>query len=850
VARTPDGRVKLLDLGLARATHRVGDDGTITDHGKTLGTPFFVSPEQARGEELDARSDIYSLGVTLFFLLTGEHPFTGATAPEVMKRHIVDPVPSIRVLRPSLSPEVDTLLQKMLAKDLKRRYQSPRELVAALDLLVSGEAGARPEPESDEEREARDPKQRRRDEKRERAEERKERAEEKRAAAGAKPKPAAHAHAAAAKAAAAPSMTSTRRLAYACAGMGGLLVLLLVIHASQRPAAADTAPRAEVADASKHAAPEAADLAKKDTLPGDFYAAKKRADEDKDGKPQEALAYWRQVFPPAERRGALKAAVEAEEAAIKAAVQQRFAADLARAAQERQEGHQRIAHRIYERVKLYGGIAEKARAEQELAKCDAEEVAAGAAGASQAAPSAKDRDTFAQMLKELAPVVLAGDYDKAVARARELAAGMAAGASQNRAEDAGKLIGELHLLDAACAKAIEELAGANLEEPLEFKLTSGKTIVGKIRAVDPDGKVAVTSQAGGYEFSIAQLSPSEKEKYATLAKGRTNDIERLLTIQSLYTGDYDDALRRAERLGMTTLLEHVRFVRDIAMPGAPAPAPKSDALVAGGPAPSRGAPAAEPDAAKPDAASSEPAAPQAAPVRPPAQPPPTSAPPPSKEPSAAPPGASKFERVFGDLLKAPVTCEKDSIFTAEYAWTPGSEETLRDWTIVKPAFKSGFTARGYQLICGAKQVARLAYKVPLAQPYDLTMTVHFEQVSEESSFLVTLGEKGGEDFAIDCGQAAYRRERGQVLQFLKRPSRPPGSMCKLRADIALKVHVDDDAVSVEWDGKKTLDGVKVKRGDGVIGLEVAGCQVDVRDLKIRAQPEPSWFLEQKAKIHD
>src|SRR5439155_16782687 len=116
------------------------EQGTITDHGRTLGTPFFVSPEQARGEELDSRSDIYSLGVTLFYLLTGDHPFRGVNAADVMRAHIQDPIPSARVLRPGLSPDVDRPIQKMLAKDKTRRYQGPRELTAAIELLISREA--------------------------------------------------------------------------------------------------------------------------------------------------------------------------------------------------------------------------------------------------------------------------------------------------------------------------------------------------------------------------------------------------------------------------------------------------------------------------------------------------------------------------------------------------------------------------------------------------------------------------------------------------------------------------------------------------------------------------------------
>jgi serine/threonine protein kinase len=144
IVRTPDGRVKLLDLGIARdiGAARPGG-GALTEDGMTLGTPFFVSPEQARGEAVDGRSDLYSLGVTLFFLATGERPFTGAAPAEVMRRHIEDAVPSARVLRPALSPGLDALLQKLMAKDPRRRYQSASELAAAIELLLADGGGGR-----------------------------------------------------------------------------------------------------------------------------------------------------------------------------------------------------------------------------------------------------------------------------------------------------------------------------------------------------------------------------------------------------------------------------------------------------------------------------------------------------------------------------------------------------------------------------------------------------------------------------------------------------------------------------------------------------------------------------------
>jgi tRNA A-37 threonylcarbamoyl transferase component Bud32 len=144
IMRTAEGRLKLLDLGIARPEEaRAG--GELTEPGNMLGTPYFVSPEQAGGQEVDIRSDLYSLGVTLYYLATGEHPFTGAAAAEIMRRHLMDPVPSPRLLRPALSTTFDAIVQKLLAKDPKRRYQTPAELVAAFDLAL-GEGPLEPAP--------------------------------------------------------------------------------------------------------------------------------------------------------------------------------------------------------------------------------------------------------------------------------------------------------------------------------------------------------------------------------------------------------------------------------------------------------------------------------------------------------------------------------------------------------------------------------------------------------------------------------------------------------------------------------------------------------------------------------
>jgi serine/threonine-protein kinase len=141
-----DGVAKLADLGLAR---NYGADVTVTQAGMTLGTPQYMSPEQARGDtEMDTRSDIYSLGATLYHMVVGEPPFTGATPLSVVSKHITDDLPPPQVRRPGLDPKLCRIIETMMAKDKADRYQTPAELAADLDAFLQGETptlGARGE---------------------------------------------------------------------------------------------------------------------------------------------------------------------------------------------------------------------------------------------------------------------------------------------------------------------------------------------------------------------------------------------------------------------------------------------------------------------------------------------------------------------------------------------------------------------------------------------------------------------------------------------------------------------------------------------------------------------------------
>ncbi len=140
---TSSGRAKLVDMGLARRFERGGDNG-LTQSGMTLGTFDYISPEQARDpRDVDVRSDLYSLGCTLFQMLTGRPPFPGGTVLQKLIQHQEEPPADVRTLNPQVPVELAATIAKLMAKDRDRRYQTPEHLVRDL-LGVAGSIGLTP----------------------------------------------------------------------------------------------------------------------------------------------------------------------------------------------------------------------------------------------------------------------------------------------------------------------------------------------------------------------------------------------------------------------------------------------------------------------------------------------------------------------------------------------------------------------------------------------------------------------------------------------------------------------------------------------------------------------------------
>ncbi len=145
IARTRDGRdlVKVLDFGLAKLRD-VEELNAVTGRGTVIGTPYYMSPEQIRAEDLDARSDLYSLGALAYRALTSEHPFAAATPVAVLTQHLTTPLeaPTVRAPSREIPPAAEAIVMRAMEKQREDRYQSAEAMRAAVVSAIADPSNA------------------------------------------------------------------------------------------------------------------------------------------------------------------------------------------------------------------------------------------------------------------------------------------------------------------------------------------------------------------------------------------------------------------------------------------------------------------------------------------------------------------------------------------------------------------------------------------------------------------------------------------------------------------------------------------------------------------------------------
>jgi serine/threonine protein kinase len=130
-----NNQVKLADLGISKTFDEVeSEEGPK----RVMGTPHYMAPEAALGKKIDHRVDIYSLGATLYHLLTGKTPYSGTSATEILKSHVMDPLPAIQDINPEVPEDVCALVERLVAKKAEDRYPSATEVLAEITRLQQG----------------------------------------------------------------------------------------------------------------------------------------------------------------------------------------------------------------------------------------------------------------------------------------------------------------------------------------------------------------------------------------------------------------------------------------------------------------------------------------------------------------------------------------------------------------------------------------------------------------------------------------------------------------------------------------------------------------------------------------
>ncbi|MCK6552560.1 serine/threonine protein kinase, partial [Myxococcota bacterium] len=139
---TEAGLVKLADFGVAKIVHAPTG---LTDTGTTLGTPHYMSPEQGLGQDVDARSDQYALGATLYHLITGRAPFDADNALAVLLKHVQEPLVPVQALAPGCPVALAAVVERMLAKDRAERFESFDAVIEALEAAATALDDGAPE---------------------------------------------------------------------------------------------------------------------------------------------------------------------------------------------------------------------------------------------------------------------------------------------------------------------------------------------------------------------------------------------------------------------------------------------------------------------------------------------------------------------------------------------------------------------------------------------------------------------------------------------------------------------------------------------------------------------------------